>query len=626
MVGKNNSGKSTLVKALLLVFDYLRNQQKDTFSFAGEALNDANIVTYERALCQESESPLIDFHFEIEDFIIEISLWPEEGIDYTFANVHTLKVADAQNATEFLIDHVSEFVRIAKQSQITNDSFVIDNLQEELLQNIEYQKQKLNEHELATNKIKDLESKRSLLTNVIELRSMALHNMENGKVEDASYTEDEINDLRLSIDAQKNNLKEIQHEIEKQYRLKVEKSQVIEKIEQQIKQLKKLDKLKMKNEKFFHIKVLTSELVERINYLKKELNSVSKTSREGLTIINQINSQTQKLKELESQVSEQVEEKSNTEYSLEYPIKDFSIASTEESPLEEMVSDFLSRNHDLRVYYIGKRGDSTALSDEENEQFEQINGIDAERQNIKRSISRFVNLLNTKKVFYLGANPSKQSALFYLRDKQNALGQAIHQFYQLKIQKGQPEYLFVEKWMKRFEIGDTFDINFISGEAYECFIKNGEVETHLADMGMGSLQLMQLFFKIATMLRLYRAETKGINLIVEEPELNLHPALQCELADFFFEINDEYGIKFIIETHSDNIIRRTQVIGLKRDLFSNQELNPNPFKVYYFHVSEGPYEMKYTKEGKFDRNFAEGFYDVASNSTMEILKINRQKK
>ena len=33
MVGRNNSGKSTMVKALLLVIDYLQNQLDETFSF-----------------------------------------------------------------------------------------------------------------------------------------------------------------------------------------------------------------------------------------------------------------------------------------------------------------------------------------------------------------------------------------------------------------------------------------------------------------------------------------------------------------------------------------------------------------------------------------------------------------
>ncbi|MCT4588806.1 MAG: ATP-binding protein [Carboxylicivirga sp.] len=495
MVGKNNSGKSTLVKALLLVLDYLRNQQNSTFSFANEALNDANIVTFERAKCKHQNEATIDFSFEIESYQISISIWGEDK--WTFADVSNITIRDTDTSLELEIDYLKENVRITKLAKKVTDVF---------------------------------------------------------------------------------NIEEVE-----------------------------------------------SELLHKIAQKKRELEDLNKTSREGLNLINQINGLNDKLKKLENITFESSEKKiTDVEYSLEYPIKDFSTTSTEESVFEEIVSDFLSRNHDLRVFYIGKRQDSSTLTHEENELFEQINGIDGERNNIKESITKLVNLLNTKKVFYLGANPSKQSALFNLRDKENALGQAIHEFYQLKIKEGEPEYLFIENWMKAFDIGNSFEIEFISGEAYECYIVNDKVKTHLADMGMGSLQLMQLLFRIATMIRIYKKETKGINLIVEEPELNLHPSLQSELADFFFEINDKYGIKFIIETHSEYIIRKTQVLGLKKGLFIDQELNPNPFKVYYFHITEGPYPMNYTNEGKFDRSFAKGFTNVATDSTKEMLKLNRK--
>ncbi|WP_320018922.1 AAA family ATPase [Labilibaculum manganireducens] len=492
MVGKNNSGKSTLVKALLLVLDYLRNQQGETFSFANESLNDANIVTFERAKCKLQNEPTIDFSFELENYQIEISINGEDK--WTFADVSKIIIRDTSISLELVIDYLTKTVRISKETQKTSETFDVGTVKKELRKKIAQQ--------------------------------------------------------------------------------------------------------------------------------KKELDGLSKTSREGLSLINIINTLNKKLDELDSRTIE--DDSTDVEYRLEYPLKDFSTTSTEESIFEEIVSDFLSRNYDLRVFYIGKREETSTLTDEENEQFEQINGIDGEKNNIKDSITNLVHLLNTKKVFYLGANPSKQSALFNLRDKENALAQAIHQFYQLKIQPGDPEYLFIEYWMKEFNIGNSFEIEFISGEAYECYIVNGKVKTHLADMGMGSLQLMQLLFRIATMIRIYKKETKGINLIVEEPELNLHPSLQSELADFFFEINDKYGIKFIIETHSEYIIRRTQVIGLKKGLFIDQELNPNPFKVYYFHLSEGPYPMNYTDEGKFDRSFAKGFTNVATDSTKEMLKLNRK--
>lgn len=150
-------------------------------------------------------------------------------------------------------------------------------------------------------------------------------------------------------------------------------------------------------------------------------------------------------------------------------------------------------------------------------------------------------------------------------------------------------------------------------------IVNGEVKTHLADMGMGSLQLMQLFFKIASILRQNKSQTKGVQLIIEEPEISLHPYLQSKLADFFYEVNKEYGIKFIVETHSEYIIKNTQVIGLEEDLLKNQEFNPNPFKIYYFHFEKGPYEMTMDSSGRFIKDFGKGFTDVSRKLTRKLL-------
>lgn len=49
LVGKNNSGKSTMVKALLLMLEYLKSDSVANFDFANENLENANVVTFGRA-------------------------------------------------------------------------------------------------------------------------------------------------------------------------------------------------------------------------------------------------------------------------------------------------------------------------------------------------------------------------------------------------------------------------------------------------------------------------------------------------------------------------------------------------------------------------------------------------
>lgn len=246
-----------------------------------------------------------------------------------------------------------------------------------------------------------------------------------------------------------------------------------------------------------------------------------------------------------------------------------------------------------------------------------------------------VNLLESSSLVYLGANFSKQSALFAIRDKNNSLAQAINDYKQLNIRDGEREHRFILKWMQEFEIGDSFIITMHSGEAYEVKIKSNNAEIQLADKGMGSIQAMSLILKLACAIKknnlLKRSkENYGMEeyttIIIEEPELNLHPALQSKLADLFHDVNKEYKIKFIIETHSEYILRRSQVIVAEKEY--EVPPNENPFIVYYFpkDLEEKPYRLKYQADGTFDTNFEPGFFDTASLDTLNLLRIKREKK
>ena len=117
-----------------------------------------------------------------------------------------------------------------------------------------------------------------------------------------------------------------------------------------------------------------------------------------------------------------------------------------------------------------------------------------------------------------------------------------------------------------------------------------------------------------------------MTIIIEEPELNLHPALQSKLADLFLEVYEKCYHDFIIETHSEYLVRRSQVIVAEKEF--EVKPNENPFFVYYFpkDLEYQPYRLEYQKNGTFNKNFGEGFFDEASTSTLELLKFQRQKK
>lgn len=227
---------------------------------------------------------------------------------------------------------------------------------------------------------------------------------------------------------------------------------------------------------------------------------------------------------------------------------------------------------------------------------------------------------------YIYAHAVTQTVIYSAKDTNDYLVKTVHDFANSRISrssKGEKRelYQFIIQWMKVFEIGEDYTVRSIGGEAHIVKIKNMKGElVNMADMGMGSIQLMILLFRIGALLSRGRRRT---TIILEEPEQNLHPKLQSHLADLLLTISEKFNLRFIVETHSEYLIRKTQVIVGER--FNTPELLPyNPFRVFYFPSEGQPYDMEYTPSGKFVQPFGEGFFDEAANLHMTVLKNSRK--
>jgi len=553
MVGRNNSGKSTMVKALLLVMDYLQNQTSSTFSFDNKVLEDANIVTFGRAKNNSSATPIIEFNFKLHQYDIHIRISGED--DNTVVNVNFLSIEDKKAGYNFSIDYDSELMSIEKKNVISNEIKDFKGQKSKLIKQLVDLKSSYEKEENKFSKIALLISDQINTTERLYKKFGVLDSNDTENI-NSNYsltypiTYQEIRDFDEELDEFENNDSTL-NEPEEQYNNLDENPEHEES--------KNEDENKISRTEYNEFKELISLLIYHNNIQYKKWNEVRN-----------------------------------------------------DDPINEFVEDFM---------------------DEDNDEGSGVFELYNDKEDLKRWIDDFVEVLIKESFSYLGANPSKQSALFPLRAKDNALAQAIHQFKQSGIIKGDQEWEFVKKWMAKFEVGDDFDIKFYAGEAYEFHVikidskSNIPIRTwnHLADKGMGSLQAMLLILRIASLIRKNKKENKKITLLVEEPELNLHPALQSLLTEFFHEVNLNYGFNFIVETHSEYVIRKAQLMSLQDDYISNQELNPNPFKIVYFHKEEGPYEMKLTEQGRFERDFGPGFYDIAANITMEIIKQGRKK-
>jgi len=236
---------------------------------------------------------------------------------------------------------------------------------------------------------------------------------------------------------------------------------------------------------------------------------------------------------------------------------------------------------------------------------------------------------------YLYAHAVNQNTLYRINSQNDYMSNTIQEFFCANIKKNSKEDKFIRRWMKVFNIASDYDIQPVAGcEAYTVRVGDEETDSdkwlNLAERGMGSIQMMVLLFKIATLIKKYKSYPPRMELrpiiLIEEPEQNLHPSLQSKLAELLYEINKSFHIRFIVETHSEYLVRKAQVLVGDMECNTQEEVNvKNPFKVFYFPSNGIPYDMGMAPTGKFLNNFDEGFFDVAAKLNMEVIRRERKK-
>jgi ABC-type ATPase involved in cell division len=112
---------------------------------------------------------------------------------------------------------------------------------------------------------------------------------------------------------------------------------------------------------------------------------------------------------------------------------------------------------------------------------------------------------------------------------------------------------------------------------------------------------------------------------IENPEVHLHPNLQLEITNFFLE-QAKASRYFIIETHSDLIIRRI----IREILEEKICIGQGNIRIYFTSIeqsSESPYNsyskiecLKVDEQGRI-KNWPEGFLDESLKESQRLMKI-----
>lgn len=104
-------------------------------------------------------------------------------------------------------------------------------------------------------------------------------------------------------------------------------------------------------------------------------------------------------------------------------------------------------------------------------------------------------------------------------------------------------------------------------------------------------------------------------LIIENPEIHLHPSGQCELMEFLVFLARK-GLQVVMETHSDHIFN-----GLRRCV-SSDRISKDKVRIYFFRQNEDkisvPVEISLDEDGRVE-NQQDGLFDQIEKDLDVIL-------
>lgn len=225
----------------------------------------------------------------------------------------------------------------------------------------------------------------------------------------------------------------------------------------------------------------------------------------------------------------------------------------------------------------------------------------------------------------------------YMEAKRNYLNKANNSDYE-------PDS-FMNKWIKRLGIGHSISIE-REKEGVGMYVRlhknEGDKGVVLADEGYGVTQLAAILIPIETVILSNKGKQANLyygmsaldgydatkfhyaqrTVAVEEPEIHLHPQYQSLLADLFAEAAEKYNIHFIVETHSEYLIRKIQFLVAKKSLQSDIiSLNYVHSQDDYISPSENLVKrIDINTDGSLSDSFGTGFYDESDNLSMDLLK------
>ena len=136
------------------------------------------------------------------------------------------------------------------------------------------------------------------------------------------------------------------------------------------------------------------------------------------------------------------------------------------------------------------------------------------------------------------------------------------------------------------------------------------IESNLIDVGFGASQVIPV---IAACLR---DDYRSSPIIVEQPEIHLHPKAQATIGELLARTSLKRQV--VVETHSEHMINRARILVADGTLPADRIVIN-----YVYRDASGSHvkSIRLNENGEFDGEWPSGFFDERYHDTLELMRL-----
>jgi len=171
----------------------------------------------------------------------------------------------------------------------------------------------------------------------------------------------------------------------------------------------------------------------------------------------------------------------------------------------------------------------------------------------------------------------------------------------------------INRWVKEFGIAKEVRLQRLgkSNQYQVLFVDAAtNLPVNIADVGFGASQLLPIIVQG------FYAQPGSV-LLIEQPEIHLHPKAQATLGDLLMEVVKTGDRQIIVETHSEHLLARIQ----RR--IAEQKFSHRQVAIYYFEPTpDGTkiHRLELDEYGQLAEPIPEGFFEEGLEEALAHMK------